>query len=93
MALALARTLILQNTAGCISTTGVIINHVTKEILFSLYLATTVDLTVGRVQGHFHSRIAWLLRGRCSNLKRLYSVSRRDVSADLTWRAHRRIAE
>ena len=37
--------------------------------------------------------VASLLLGRCPQTRALLAFSRRDVSADLTWRAHRRIAE
>eukprot|EP01046_Picozoa_sp_COSAG06_P045940 COSAG06_NODE_6430_length_2935_cov_15.773977_2_plen_192_part_00 len=38
-------------------------------------------------------RVASLLLGRCPQTRALLAFSRRDVSADLTWRARRRIAE
>ena len=37
--------------------------------------------------------LASLLLGRCPQTRALLAFSRRDVSADLTWRAHRRNAE
>ena len=38
-------------------------------------------------------RVASLLLGRCPQTRALLAFSRRDVSADLTWRARRRIAK
>ena len=45
------------------------------------------------MEGHFHSRVAWLPLGRCSQTRAFSAVSRRELSGDLTCGAHRQRAD
>ena len=98
---ATVNSLIIENSGPIESVpdAGVLELHVQLELLFKVHEQGRGQQSDSYIAGSNHAmtlarmHVASLLLGRCPQTRALLAFSRRDVSADLTWRAHRRIAE